>query len=73
MSAYQQLIRETMARLGRIGAADPRHVEGYMRLEHSTLDGLSPRQFDDEVEIGIECVRADGTTNAEALAQSFGL
>ncbi len=73
MSHYQQTIRETMARLGRVGAADPRHIEAYMRLEHSTLDGLSPRQFDDEVEIGIACVEADGTANAESLAQSFAL
>ena len=69
---YYQTIREEIARQGHIGI-DPRHVEGYMRLEHSTLDGLSWSQFSKEVGIGIECVLADGIQNAEANARSFGL
>jgi hypothetical protein len=72
MSFYQQSIREEIARLGHIGI-DPRHVEGYMRLEHSTLDGLSKKQFSDEVKIGIECTLADGEANAERNARSYGL
>ena len=71
-SYYQEMIREELARRGHIGI-DPRHVEGYMRLEHSTLDGLSRSQFSKEVGIGIECVLADGIQNAEANARSFGL
>lgn len=40
MSYYKESIRTEIARQGHIGV-DPRHVEGYMRLGHSTLDGLS--------------------------------
>ena len=69
---YYQAIREEIARQGHIGI-DHRHVEGYMRLEHSTLDGLSRSQFSKEVNIGIQCVMADGEVNAEANAKSFGL
>lgn len=68
---YQTLIREILARLGRLGT-EPRHVEAIMRLDHSTLDGLSAAAF--------ECAvidAADDATfnpqNAEALARSFGL
>ena len=71
-SYYYRTIREELARQGHIGI-DPRHVEGYMRLEHSTLDGLSRSEFAAEVGIGIECVLADGIQNAEANARSFGL
>lgn len=73
MSYYQRHIREELARIGRVGAADPRHVEGYMRLASGTLDHLSPAQFRAEVEFAMECVDLDGATVAEDLAQSFGL
>ena len=72
MSYYKDTIRQEIARQGHIGV-DPRHVEGYMRLEHTTLDGLSWTKFQQEVEIGVECVRADGEANAERNAVSFGL
>lgn len=72
-SPYAQLIRESMARIGRIGAADPRHVEAFMRLEHGTLDGLARHQFDTEVGIAIACIREGGIEGAEELAQSYGL
>lgn len=71
-SYYEDNIRQEIARQGHIGV-DPRHVEGYMRLEHPTLDGLSWDQFRDEVSIGIACVRSDGAQNAERNATSFGL
>lgn len=64
---YQDRIREIC------DPYDPRHVEAYVRLEHSTLDGLSAEQFADEVRTGITCVDEDGAENAERLAQSFGL
>lgn len=70
---YQRLIKEEMARQGFVGQYDPRHIEAYMRLEHGTLDSLNPRQFAQEVTIGMECIKADGTQNAEACARSFGL
>ena len=39
MSLYQAKIKELSP------ASDPRHVEGYMRLEHGTLDQLSTEQI----------------------------
>lgn len=70
---YQQMIREDMARLGRVGAADPRHIEAWMRSEHPTLDGLSSARFACEVVLALECVAVTGVIASEALAQSFGL
>jgi hypothetical protein len=72
MRTYQEIITMVAESMGRPDV-DPRHIEGYMRVEHSTLDGLSSRQFRNEVEIGIACVDADGPINAERNAQSFGL
>ena len=69
---YRDLIRETAARLGRIGV-DPRHVEAWMRVEHGCLDGLSPSQFADEVEIAIGCMDSAGDGTSARLAASFGL
>jgi hypothetical protein len=73
MSYYQNAIREEMARAGRIGAADARHVEAWLRLEHPTLDGLSRSQFTAEVKIALDCIAAGPTADSESLAQSFGL
>lgn len=69
MTHYQKAITEHLK--GR--QYDPRHIEAYMRLGHATLNGLSASQFRQEVEIGIQCIDADGTDNAERNAQSFGL
>ena len=73
MSFYQQAIREAMARAGLVGAADPRWVEGWMRLEHGCLDGLSANQFQSEVEIALACIAAASAQENESLAESFGL
>ena len=73
MSFYQRTIRETMARAGRIGAADPRHVEAWMRLEHGSLNGLSRVQFAAEVDMALECIAAGPTADSESLATSMGL
>lgn len=73
MSSYSQLIREVMARTGRMEAADPRHVEAWMRLEHGCLDGLSGQQFTDEVRIALECIAAAPQADSEALATNLGL
>ena len=72
MSYYQKFIATTAAKLGRVDI-DPRHVEGYMRLQYGTLDHLDAATFDREVKIGIECVDADGIDNAESNAQSYAL
>ena len=69
---YYESIRNEIAKQGKIGI-DPRHVEAYMRLEHSTLDGLTKSQFNSEVSIGIQCVEYAGADSAESCAQSFGI
>ena len=73
MSSYRDLIREQMARLGRVGAADARHVEAWMRLEHGCLDGLGVEQFRSEVEVALACISASTANQNESLAESFGL
>jgi len=70
---YQKMIRERLAKMGYIGKYNPRHIEAYMRLEHSTLDGLSSKQFDNEIKICIDCIKYDGIENAENCASSMGL
>lgn len=72
-SFYTDAIRETMAKLGKVGAADPRHIEGWMRLEHGCLDGLSAARFRSEVAIALECIEASTAEENEALAISEGL
>ena len=54
-----------------VSDCDPRHVEAYMRLEFSTLDGLSSR-FAKEARAAAACVRED-VDAAERLAKSYGL
>ena len=73
MNYYANAIREEMARAGRVGAADPRHVEAWMRLEHGCLNGLSRSQFAAEVGIALECIAASPIADSESLAQSMGL
>ena len=73
VSFCQQAIREVLARTGHIGAADLRHVEGWMRLERGCLDGLSAGQLQKEVEVALQCIAASTTSENERLAESFGL
>lgn len=68
---YQQMIREECARQGHVGM-DPKLIEAWMRLEHGCLDGLSKRQFDDEVAIAIQLVKAEPEASAK-LARSYGI
>jgi hypothetical protein len=72
-SAYQRYIREDLKALGLGDRIDPRHIEAFMRLEHSTLDGLSPAQFRAEVKLSADCVIIGGRAGAEECARSFGL
>ena len=67
---YQQMIRETLAELGRQGS-DPRYVEAWMRLESGTLDGLA--DWDVAVRRAAACVEAAGTERNERLAASYAL
>lgn len=52
---------------------DPRHIEGYMRLQYSTLDHLDRATFRREVKIAIGCIDEGGRDMAEANARSYGL
>lgn len=52
--------------------ANARHVEAMMRIEHETLDGLSPIRFAREVLCCQILAEADPQM-AEALARSYGL
>ena len=72
-SIYQQMIRETMARMGKVGACDPRHVEGWMRLDNPTLDHLSASQFTKEVKLAMECVAAAQPEHSEDIAVMQGV
>jgi len=70
---YRDLIAKAMAALGRTGAHPLHHVEAWMRVEHSTLDHLSPVAFRREVAIAIECCDESNVVESEGLARSFGL
>ena len=70
--SYADMIREDNAKAGFIAHYDPRHVEAFMRLEHGTLDGLSPAKFAAEVAVARECIDLDPVM-AEEMARSFGL
>jgi hypothetical protein len=72
-SFYTQIIRETLAKIGRVGATDPRWVEGWLRLERGCLDALTADQFRQEIEIALECIDASTATQNEELARSYGL
>lgn len=69
---YADLIRVVLQKIGR-PEVDPRHVEGWMRSEHPTLDGLSKPRFAREVKIAVACVDEGGRELAERVALSYGL
>ena len=52
---------------------DPRHLEGFIRLQYSTLGHLDWRTIRREVKLGVECIRVGGVDAAERNAKSFGL
>ena len=66
---YRKITKELLK--GR--AYDPRHIEGYMRLAHGTLDSLSHAEFKKEVELCINAIDYGGKEEAEKLAKSYGL
>ena len=72
MTHYQQAIAQYLSKRGVIGV-DPRHIEGFMRLQYSTLSHLDERTFNKEIRIGIECIKEGGKDAAERNAKSFGL
>lgn len=68
---YHDAIEASLARQG-LGAIEPRLIEGWMRVEHGTLDHLSGPALDLDVSIAAACVNADPVAS-EALARSYGL
>jgi hypothetical protein len=64
---YQRFIAE------RVHDVDPRHIEAWIRLKHSTLDGLSEAEFVTEIYEALGAVLDAGPDRSEALAVSFGL
>jgi len=68
---YTTRIERDLAALGL--RADPRHVEAWMRLEHSTLDWMDAARFRSEVRIAVECIRAASAEQTSDLARSLGL
>jgi hypothetical protein len=68
---YTEMIRMVAARAGCIGY-DARAIEAWMRLEHPTLDALSPSEFSREVETACELIDADPELSRK-LADSYGL
>ena len=73
MTPYSDTIRQCLATSGHVGQYDPLHIEAYMRLEHSTLDHLSPSQFADEVKWARLAVATTSTTDMVRLVDSLGL
>lgn len=70
-SPYAPLIQRVLADIG--AHADPRHIEAWMRVDHPTLDALSPAKFRAEVFLAVVCILAHGAADAENLARSYGL
>ena len=69
---YAQMIREELARIGRVGV-DPRHVEAFMRLAWGTLDGFgSLAGFRRAVREALTAMDAEPEIS-EQLARSYGL
>jgi hypothetical protein len=52
---------------------DPRLIEAFMRVGHSTLDGLSPNEFKREVRLSAACIDEAGVEFSEQIAKSVGL
>lgn len=71
MSLYADSIQEILDEMGR--EADPRHIEAYIRLEHSTMDHLSAQRLRLETQVALGCIDLEGTEIAESLAKSYGL
>ncbi|MBN2564637.1 MAG: hypothetical protein JXB46_02895 [Candidatus Eisenbacteria bacterium] len=72
-SAYQIAIEETLKKNPHVPAADPRIIEAWMRVEHPTLDHLSPREFDREVKKAAYCAFVATEEMNENLAKCEGL
>lgn len=69
---YQGMIRKELEFFGHYNI-DPRHVEAMMRMNHKTLDSLSPELFIHEILTNVECLKYINPELVEETAKSFGL
>jgi len=65
----RQLVEKKMIPAG----IDARHVEAFIRLNHSTLNHLSWGEIRREVRTALGCITEGGAEMAERTAKSFGL
>lgn len=70
MTIYQEAIQRQYPELTERECA---YVEAWMRLEHPSLNGVSPDTFRREVNLSVICLRQVALEENEALALSFGL
>lgn len=70
MTNYQEIIKNILDKAG--SDADPRHIEGFMRLEYSTLGHLPKSKFERETKLFLSIPREEWPT-WEANAVSMGL
>ena len=70
-SMYDDVISSLLRQMGR-SDIDPRHVEGYLRLDFNALDHLSRSRFLKEMKEIVPAIDAD-PRGAEQLAKSYGL
>jgi hypothetical protein len=65
--SYQTLIKRLAP------AANVRHVEAWMRVDHGTLDHLSADHFRVAVSDALYAIAQTPEAESEALAKSYGL
>jgi hypothetical protein len=65
----KSIIRKKLVPAG----VDPRHLEGFIRLQYGTLGHLGWPDIKREIKIGLVCIKEGGVEAAESNAQSFGL
>lgn len=54
-------------------AYDPRHIEGWIRVEYPTLDHLSREKLERAAIEAAQCIELAEPEESEAVAQSYGL
>jgi len=67
MAHYQDLIRKLAP------AANPRHVEAWMRTQFGALDDLPADRFRHEVERALTHIAKSTPERLDELARSYGL
>jgi hypothetical protein len=71
-SPFHDAIMRQLVKINRT-ELDPRHIEGYMRLQYGNLGNLDDVTFLAEAKICAQCIDAGGVEEAESNAVSFGM